>query len=237
MGDPRNAGLGSISWRASARSVLLVGQDSETGERAICQTKNNLSEQSPLSVGFEIVNGQFLFNSNPSGLTKERMLAQPKDADANAEQSEAEDFLLEALRTGEKSSRDVEKEAKELDITMYAFRKAKKRLGIKPFKKGGTFGGDTKWYMRLPGAADVVDIREFQHLQENHGNKASLDKGLTEDVDSAADEQVQHLNSTSSEMSAIKIEAPCDCGEIGIVGHWCRNCGESVQAEGSHRPN
>lgn len=85
-GDARNAGLGSVAWRASARSVLLVGKDEETGERAICQTKSNLAAEANVAVGFEIRSDSFLWKGIPSKLTKERMLAQPRDEESRAEQ-------------------------------------------------------------------------------------------------------------------------------------------------------
>ena len=59
-GDPRKAGLNGIGWRASARSVLLVGKNPENEtEKAICQTKSNLAPMSEKSIAFEIRDGHF----------------------------------------------------------------------------------------------------------------------------------------------------------------------------------
>jgi hypothetical protein len=232
LGDPRNAGLGSISWRASARSVLLVGQDADTGERAVCQTKNNLAEMSDLSVGFDIKAGQFLFNTRPSQLTKERMLAQAKDPDSKAEQAEAVEFLRETLRSGEKSSKEVERESKELAITGYALKKARAVLGVESFKKGGTFGGDKKWYLRLPGPAEIVYIQDTRHLQQNGSDKTIYDNGLTEDGEIAVSRPDQQSSPTSSAPSDAmqRQKVTCACGEPGYIGYGCRNCGEEVSS-------
>ncbi len=82
------------------------------------------------------------------------MLAQPKDVETKAEQTEAVEFLREVLRDGERSSKDVEKEAKEAGISKYALKKARTVLGIKSIKKGGNFGGEAGWFMCLQ---DIVD--------------------------------------------------------------------------------
>lgn len=233
-GDARNAGLGSVAWRASARSVLLVGRDEETGERAICQTKSNLAEESKVAVGFEIGSCGFGWKSDPSRLTKERMLAQPKNEDAKAEQSEAEAFLTDFLRDGERPSKDVEKEARELGIASYSLRKARKNLGILSAKKGGNFGGDNRWMLKLPETAqnpkgvdlvlEDVGRTEIRHLQQSASIKTSYSNGLAEDAEL---ETSQHLQVGASK-SSIKNEAYCDCGSLGIASKKCADCGEII---------
>ena len=232
-GDPRNAGLGSISWRASARSVLLIGQDVDSGEKAFCQTKNNLAEQAKISVGFDIIDGRFLFDSKPSSLTKERMLAQPKDAETKADQTAAIGFLQEALRDGERPSKDVEKEAKEIGITNYSLRKAKSILGVVSVKKGGNFGGEKGWYMSLEGSdsfAEETVLRSTRHLQSNGSNKASYGNGLAEDVEIVPVQPIQRSSSNSSNGSRDqrRLKAVCKCGEPGYAGQSCRDCGDLI---------
>jgi hypothetical protein len=193
-GDARAAGLGSISWRASARSSLLVGQDAETGEKALCQTKNNLAPEAKIAVGFEIIDGQFLWKSEPSLLTKERMLAQPRNEEARTEQTEAIEFLRESLRDGERPSKEIEKEARGLGITKYALGKAKTNLRVKAFKKGGNFGGDTGWYMRLEDAENATeesDSNQKRILQETDSNNTSYNNDLAEEIDSEENQLLQ----------------------------------------------
>jgi hypothetical protein len=127
-GDARAAGLGSISWRACARSVLLVGQDPEMSEKAVCQTKNNLAPLASLSVGFEILNGEFLWKDIPSSLTPEKMLERPQHEDLRTEQIEAIQFLQESLREGERPSIEIENEAKILGLRNTDFGRQKLHL-------------------------------------------------------------------------------------------------------------
>lgn len=233
-GDARAAGLGSIAWRASARSVLLVGQDEETGEKAVCQTKNNLHEQAKISIGFEIVNGQFLWKGQPSTLTKEKMLAQPKNDETKAEQTEATEFLREVLRDGERASKDVEKEAKEAGIFTYALRKAKGILGVKSIKKGGTFGGEKGWFMKLPeteeseSTTEDADIQPIQHLQSNASDKTSYSNDLAEDVENKNNQHLQQNQATSSNglVPNVRMKAICRCGADGFAAENCQACGE-----------
>lgn len=235
-GDARAAGLGSIAWRASARSVLLVGKDEETGEKAVCQTKNNLAEESKISVGFEIENGKFFWKAEPSRLTKEKMLSQPKDDEAKAEQTEAVEFLREALRNGECSSKEIEKEARGAGVSTYALRKAKTALNIESFKKGGNFGGEKGWYMRLPDAekvdqdAEDVDSLNFGYLQSNITNKTAYTNRLSEDVEKALTPRLQSALSASSAVLVpqIRMKAVCKCGAGGFLGEPCEKCGEVI---------
>lgn len=227
-GDPRNAGLGSISWRASARSVLLIGEDVDSGEKAFCQTKNNLAEQAKISVGFEIIDGRFLFNSKPSLLTKERMLAQPRDAETKADQIQAVEFLQEALRDGERPSKELEKEAKELGITNYFFRKAKSIVGVRSIKRGGNFGGDKVWYLRAEGFETTTEEaakQQSRHLQSNGSNKASYGNGLAEGVGIMLREPVQQPLPPEL-IENRRLTMTCTCGELGYSGQSCRDCGD-----------
>lgn len=191
QGDARNAGLGSTAWRASARSVLLVGQDNDSGERGICQTKNNLSQESKICVGFDIVDGRFTFSEMPSSLTKERMLAQTKDPETKARHTEAVEFLREALSSGPRLSKEIDDEAQEQGITAYRLRNAKKTLGVKPFKTGGTFGGGLAWYLRMSNETEDVVANLNRPIQPNSNPNPTIHKGLPEDVEISRNEQLQ----------------------------------------------
>lgn len=106
MGDPRNAGLNGIGWRASARVVLLVGKDpNDERQRAIVQTKNNLAPKSEKAQGYEIIGSEFFWKE--STLTAKMMLSIPKNDEERGEQSEAVAFLREALRDGKRNAGEV----------------------------------------------------------------------------------------------------------------------------------
>lgn len=232
-GDARAAGLGSISWRASARSVLLIGKDEETNEIAIVQTKSNLAEISSIAVGFEIRNGQFYWCDKPSSLTAERMLSQPKDDEAKAEQTEATEFLREALKDGERFSKDVQREARDNGITQYALRKARAILCVESIKKGGTFGGEKGWYIRLPGTeedesdTEDADSSEIRYLQANQSDKTSYGNDLAEFVENVFSQHLQQVPATSSGGLVPHIRMPdvCKCGANGFIGEICERCG------------
>ena len=157
FGDARNAGLGGIGWRACCRSELLVGSDpNNPKDRALVQTKNNLGQKSETSVGFDIQEGQFLWNRN-SKLTAGQILSSLKSEDEKYTANDAVDFLREVLRNGKMESRAVIKEARARGVTDYAFRQAKSSLKVETFKEG--FDGGT-WYLKLPdlGAAEDVEF-------------------------------------------------------------------------------
>lgn len=243
-GDARAAGLGSISWRASARSVLMVGKDEETGEIGIVQTKSNLAEKSKTAIGFEIRNGQFYWCDKPSSLTAERMLSIPKDDEAKAENSQAVEFLREMLNEGEKSSKEIQKEAREAGVTEYALRKAKLVLGVKSVKKGGNFGGEKGWFLSLLEKekadhkneegndldAEYADSSAVRHLQSNESIKTSYVKSLTEDVENAINQPIQQIKTTSSNGSVphFRSNMVCECGAVGLMGEDCPKCGEKI---------
>lgn len=203
MGDPRNAGLNGIGWRASARVVLLVGKDpNDERQRAIVQTKNNLAPKSEKAIGYEIIGNEFFWKE--SSLTAQMMLSLPKDDDERDEQTEAVAFLRQALRDGKRKSGDVITEADKLGITKQRLRTARHKLGIEPKNEG--FGKDKQWFWELPknDCLDVdaacldVDKSGNQHLSANHRDKTSYDKDLRLDVEVAAN---QHLSAGNQHLS------------------------------------
>jgi hypothetical protein len=201
LGDPRNAGLNGIGWRASARIVLLVGKDpNDERQRAIVQTKNNLAPRIEKAIGYEIIGNEFFWKE--STLTAKMMLSLPKDDDERGEQNEAVAFLRQALKSGKCEAETVKKQALKLGITEQRLRTARAKLGIKPKSEGFK---DKKWFWELPEnlSEDVnadtedVDKNDNQHLRVNHSDKTSYDNSLTEDVDSAKNQHLreneQHL--------------------------------------------
>lgn len=150
FGDARAAGLGSIDWRAAVRSELLVGRNpDDEKERAIIQTKNNLAEFGD-SIGFTIKNdldgAKFLWTGK-SNLTASRILANVRDEDTRAEQSDAINFLREVLSDGEKYSKDIQAEARQNGISERTLARAKTVLNVQSSKQGFS---PAKWFWKLP---------------------------------------------------------------------------------------
>ena len=200
-GDARAAGLGSIDWRAAVRSVLLVGKDPDNEQnRAIVQTKNNLAAHGD-AIGYSIesgLQGAVLRWTGKSSLTKECILASVKDEDARADKNHTVGFLREILRDGAKPAKEIKEQARESGLTEQNLRTARNRLGIKPFKEGGTFGGNPQWLWKLPegvsNTTEGVSKTNNQHLQQNGSNKTSYANGLAEGVSCYPDQHLQSEN-------------------------------------------
>lgn len=138
MGDPRAAGLNGVGWRAAARSALIVGANPENErERAIVQTKTNLTAESSQSIGFVIDHEGFHW-TGPSKLTASMMLSlkQQETPFERGAREEAREFLKEILRGRPMDSKEVMKEAKDAGLSESTIRRAKTDLGIKPKKIG-----------------------------------------------------------------------------------------------------
>jgi hypothetical protein len=196
MGDPRNAGLNGIGWRASARVVLLVGKDpNDERQRAIVQTKNNLAPKIEKAIGYEIIGGEFFWKD--SSLTAQRMLSLPKTDEERDEQKEAVLFLRQALRDGKRNAGEVIAEAEKLGITKQRLRTARNKLGIEPKNEG--FGKEKQWFWELPKNESLdVNSNDNQHLSANSTDKTSYCNNLRLDVDVSKNE---HLSATDQHLS------------------------------------
>lgn len=203
FGDARNAGLNGIGWRASARSVLLIGKNPENeAQKAICQTKNNLAPIFPQSIGFEIKDNQF-FWTGESSLTKEIMLsaARHETGEEKGERQDAVAFLREVLRGGERTAKDVQAEARTIGISEATLRRAKHALKIQSRKDSFQNG---KWFWRLSEDAQYnpedIQIKKGEHLQATAQIKTSYSNSLPEDAHLPASERLQskieHLQGT-----------------------------------------
>lgn len=190
-GNVGNAGMGSVDFYAAARSVLLVGKDpDDQSKRALCQIKNNLAALGEPQ-GYTIEGGKFYW-TGASDLTAGRILSFASDDDERNAQAEAVEFLRAALEDGARPAKIVKAEAAQAGLTEQNLRTARTRLGIKPFKEGGGFGGKgAKWMWRLPNMQDVKnsecsaqDVKENgeQHLVVNDADNNICSNGLLQDV-------------------------------------------------------
>ena len=190
-GDPRQAGMASIAWRAAARSVLLVGKNpDDPSQKAMCQTKSNLGKIPDYSIGFEICpssqheTGEF-FWTGESNLTAQKMLASSSSDEDAAGINEAVAFLRETLRDGEKTAREVADEGKALGLTERQLRYARQKLRIVPKKNGGFFGKvfGQNWSWSLP---EDDNRAEDCRLQQNEQKQTTYRLDSTEDDKSAS---------------------------------------------------
>ena len=148
MGEARNAGLGGVAWRASARSNPLIGKNPENDrERAIVQTKTNLMAESPQAIGY-VITGDGLQWTGPSHLTAAQMLSfkQQENHDERTAREIAVDFLREHLRNGQLEAKEVQKAAKDAGITEGVLTRARYQVCKKPQKAG--FSGGWLWELK-----------------------------------------------------------------------------------------
>jgi hypothetical protein len=141
---------GSIGFVALARSVLLVGVDSE-GRRAIAPLKSNLCA-APQPVEFRIDGeGQFRWGKPNDELTAEVLLRAGK-AERGGTLRDAIEFFQQALATDERDASDVRAEAEASGFSESTQERARKKLHVKARRVGG-IGKDGKWVLTLPKSA------------------------------------------------------------------------------------
>lgn len=141
-------GLGSIDFRASARSVLLVGRlKSGDTVRVVAQDKNSLAPEGA-SIAFEL-HPEYGFQwKGICDATVDDVLGGSGQVQTKTMQMEDE---LKRLLTGSVAAEDILNHAKRMGISERTLMIAKKNLGVISEKRGG------QWYWRLPeqGCKDV----------------------------------------------------------------------------------
>ena len=167
-------GLGSIDFAAAARSILLVGQDPQAPSRRILvHVKSSLAALGP-SLGYELREGQLRW-TGPSDITAEAMLRPYQPEEERNAVEEAQDFLREILADGEKSAKEVLREAKKAGLSDRTIERAKK--GLVKGRKAQVSGqprGTAPWLWYLvdqgrqethPGYRESVAL--FKHTQNS----------------------------------------------------------------------
>lgn len=141
-------GLGSIDFTAAARSVLLVGENPSTGEKAVVHTKSSCAERG-VTQGFTITELDGFMWAGVSSCTAEDLLAIPEKDEKETESpalEEAVEFFLGILEGGEKiPCKEIREKWKEVGITDKTARRAREKLGIKFLY--GKNGKPNCWYL------------------------------------------------------------------------------------------
>lgn len=136
-------GLGSIDFRAAARSVLVVGRlrDNPT-VRIAAHDKSSLAPEGR-SIAFRL-NPETGFQwLGFCDTTMDELLS--GKGSVLSKTAQAEELLRESLSSGPVSSMDLEQRASELGISERTLRIAKQNLGVFSCKIG------KGWYSKLPG--------------------------------------------------------------------------------------
>lgn len=136
-------GLGSIDFRAAARSVLLVGRSGDDPNvRIVAHDKSSLAPAGP-SVAFTLDTQTGLRWLGVCETTVDELLSGRGSSLGKTEQ--AERLLKELLADGEVSSEDIFHRAEALGISQRTIKLAKRNLGVTSVRRG------ERWYARLPG--------------------------------------------------------------------------------------
>ena len=135
-------GLGSIDITAVARSVLIVGKMRDSpSKRIMTQAKSSLAPVGK-SLLFEINENSALEWKGEVDITAEQFLE-----NGGAELSKLEiatEFLLETLKNGKVSQKEIAAAASDYDFSARTLNEAKKNLKVLSIK------ADNKWYWKLP---------------------------------------------------------------------------------------
>lgn len=141
-------GLGSIDFRAAARSVLLVGRLKEAPNiRVMAQDKNSLAPEGA-SIAFELDAERGFQWKGYCDSTVDDVLSGIGKVQTKTMLMEDE---LKRMLSGSVAAEEVLKHAESLGVSERTLMIAKKNLGIVSEKQGG------QWYWRLPdqGCKDV----------------------------------------------------------------------------------
>jgi len=161
-GSANNRVIGSVAFVNQARAAFIVTPDEEDNTRMLLiPSKMNIApirhglayriEGCLIDVeGSEIATSRIMYERTSITISADQALAAlDGNGENRSEKSEAIDFLVDALRGGPVSARDMKKEAADAGISPKSLRSAREALGIKP-EKTGFEGG---WVWRLPEGA------------------------------------------------------------------------------------
>jgi AAA domain len=149
--NPLYRGGGTIGIIGAARSALLVARDPNDETKCVlASTKNNLAALPPslsYSIGATADGVPVITWHGESDHTARALLAEPENADDRSATDDALDWLSGELADGPAKAEDIERKARGR-FSEKALRRARKRLGIKPKKRG--FGDTGYWEWSLP---------------------------------------------------------------------------------------
>ena len=159
----------SIAYVAAARHVYAVLDDPEDRDsKLFVKAKNNLTRDTKAlrygigvktvghdaRLGVDIEAPFIVWHSQHVEITANEAM---QAAGNRTAKREARKFLLERLETGPVNSDDIVEEAKQEGIAEKTLRRAKKELGVKSRRQGGT---DGTWFWELPKVGTHPPKRE-----------------------------------------------------------------------------
>jgi hypothetical protein len=154
--------IGSIAHVGSARVAFAIVADAEKEDRVLMlHAKNNLAPpQKGLAFRLEqhlvaqgVIGSTVYFESEHVAVTADEAMAADRDTDSRTETEEAVEFLLTLLTDGPLPVTKIEEEARAAGVfggdgeigQSKPFRRARQKLGIKPYQPKGAKSGGWVW--------------------------------------------------------------------------------------------
>lgn len=185
--DPVERLTGSIAFGGLARVVLVAAKHQEVGDdgravRLFCRSKSNIG---PDDGGFEYDLHQAELGAYPGIFSSCVMWGDAvegsarallAEADATGDEGNAGDikqFLADLLADGPMPSKAIRADAEGAGYAWRTLQRAKRALGIKAVKEGGTIGGKgQQWVWRLPQS--LKSARRLEERQESQTRKVGV---------------------------------------------------------------
>jgi hypothetical protein len=152
-------GLGSTGIIGTARSAMVVvDHPQHPGELLLATYKSNVGAK-PKALGYRIAGhengGGYLIWGDELDLTADQaMRGSGEQGDTEPERSEAESWLLELLKDGSMSSKQIYADAEDCGFTHQQVKRAKAKLRLRVRK---STGGDSHWRWELPEDKGTAD--------------------------------------------------------------------------------
>jgi len=158
-------GQGSIAYEAAARVVMLVGKNPDNEEERILAVTKLSVDRRPPSLAFtlttdETTGGASVTWIGETEVTAEQLLTSRSGEEKSA-MEEAEEFILDMLKSGDKLQRECINLAKDNGFSETTINRAKRKLRIRSVKPAGK--QHEPWYWNLPagkggqGGQEIVD--------------------------------------------------------------------------------
>lgn len=177
---------GSLAFVAAARCSIVVTRDpDDPARRLMLPVKNNLAEGAT-GLAYRVAIGsngapRIEWEAEPVTMTADEALATQESCEDRNATDEAEDWLRELLASGPKRASEVQREARQAGISEKSLRRARERLGIRPKKQGGFFGGNPGWVWELPSLkmpSHAEDAHEFERASSGEEGIFRTDVGV-----------------------------------------------------------
>lgn len=151
-------GAGSMDYVASARSVMIVAKDKNTGQNAVAHAKSNKAALGPTMI-FELTQDEdppFKWNGVAENIRADQ-LADDFDSEKENEKRdallEAIEFLTEELNAGPVPTEEINNRAKKIGINESTIKRARKELGVLSRRATDANGKIIGWVLELKGGS------------------------------------------------------------------------------------